>query len=97
MYEITLTINALYKAEMEYNGKFRDTIGRIHHVAFRIKIYICYTSCRLETQTVASTLSGFQGIKHCIQYLDIHPHKPIFYTSNYYDGSKIVRLKSSGT
>ena len=41
-------------------------------------------------------LPGFQGIKCCVQYLAIHPHKPIFYPSNSYDGSNFIRLTWSG-
>ena len=51
-------------------------------------IEIFYTALRLEIQTVSPTIPGFQGIKYCIKYLDSHPHKPIFYPSNYYYGSK---------
>ena len=43
-----------------------------------IIIDICYTTCILSNQTVAPALPGFQGLKICIQYMDIHPHKPIF-------------------
>ena len=39
---------------------------------------ICYEICRLENQTVAPNLTGFQGIKCCVQYLASHSHKPIF-------------------
>ena len=59
-------------------------------------IEICYTAFCLETQTVAPTIPGFQGIKICIQYMDISPHKPIFYPSNYYYGSNVIRLTWSG-
>ena len=71
---------------MKYNGKFGHNLGRIQHIALMSRIDIYYTACRLETQTVAPTIPYFQGIKRCIQYMDIHPHKPIFYLSNYYDG-----------
>ena len=71
---------------MEYHGKFGHTIGRIQHIALMSRIYLYYVTCRLETQTVAHTLPGFQGIKRCVKYLASHPHKPIFYTSNSYDG-----------
>ena len=37
-----------------------------------------------------------KGFKICVQYLDIHPHKPIFYPYNYYDGSNIIRLTRRG-
>ena len=49
-------------------------------------------TCRLSTQTMAPTLPGSQGIKHCVRYMAIQPHKPIFYTSSYYDGSNVIRL-----
>ena len=45
---------------------------------------------------MAPNLTGFQGIKLCLQYLASHPHKPIFYPSNYYDGSNFIRLTWSG-
>ena len=55
--------NALHKAEMEYHGKFGHTIGRIQHIALMSRIDLCYATCRLATQTAATTLPGFQGIK----------------------------------
>ena len=60
------------------------------------RIDLCYATFRLATQTVAPTLPGFQVIKRCVQYMDIHPHKPIFYPSHSYDGSNVVRLSWSG-
>ena len=59
----------------------------------RIGIY--YIACCLETQTVAPTSSGLQVIKHWIKYLASHSHKPIFYPSNSYDGSSLIRLFQS--
>ena len=59
------------------------------------RIDFFYEICRLATQTVAPTLPGFQGIKKCVQYLAIHPLKSIFYHSNYYDGSNVIRLTQS--
>ena len=56
------------------------------------RVGICYKSCHPETQTVAPTLPGFQGIKRYIKYLDSQPHKPIFYLSTYYDGSNVIRI-----
>ena len=85
MATLILTVHALHKAEMEYHGKFWHTLERIQHIALMSIIYICYETCRLETQTVVPTLPGFQGIKICVQYLDSLPHKPIFYPSKYYD------------
>ena len=67
---------------MEYNGKIGHTPGRIQHIDIISTVYICYTACHLTTQNLAPNLPGFQGIKRCIQYLDSHPHKPIFYPSN---------------
>ena len=88
----SLTGNYFPKEEMEYHGKFGHTLGRIQHISNMIRIEIFYTVCHLGTQTVAPTLTGFQGIKRCIQYTDSHLHKPIFYPYNYYDGSNIIRL-----
>ena len=45
---------------------------------------------------MAPTLPSFQGIKQRVQYLASHPHKPIFYPSNSYDGSNVTRLTWSG-
>ena len=56
------------------------------------RIDIFNTDCRMVTQTVAPTLPGFQGLKHCIKNLASHPHKLIFYPSNYYDDSNVIRL-----
>ena len=96
MYELTLTVNSLHKKEMGYHGKFGNTIGRIQQIDLMSIIDICCTACRLANQTVAPNLSGFQGIKQCIQYLASNPNTPIFYHSNYYDGSNIIRLTWSG-
>ena len=60
------------------------------------RIGICHTTYNLETQTVAPTLHGFQGIKCCVQYLASHPHKPIFYPYNSYDEEIVIRLIWSG-
>ena len=81
---------------MEYHGKFERTLGRIQHIALMSRVNIFYASFRLATQTVAPTLPGLQGIKHCVQYLASNPHKPIFYPSNSYDGSNVIRLTWSG-
>ena len=55
-------------------------------------IYIFYIACHLGNQTMIFTLTGFQGIKHLIQYMDSHPHKPIFYPYNYFDEYNVIRL-----
>ena len=81
---------------MEYHKKSGHTLGRIQHIAIMSRIDICYVTFCLYTQTLAPTLPGFQGIKSCFQYLDIHPHKLIFYTYNSYDGSNFIRLAYSG-
>ena len=60
------------------------------------RIDIFYTSCHLEIQNVSHIIPGFQGIKRCIKYHDIHPHKPISYPYNSYDGSNIIILTWSG-
>ena len=82
--------------EMEYNGKFGHSLGRIQRIALMSRIEICYASCRMATQTVVPTLPGFQGIKRCVQYLASQPHKPIFYHSTYYDRSNVIRIIWSG-
>ena len=61
------------------------------------RVDIFYTACRMVTQNVTPTLPGFQDLNCCIQYLDNQPHKPILYPSNYYYGSNVIRLTSSGT
>ena len=45
---------------------------------------------------MAHPLPGFQGIRRCVQYLASHPHKHIFYLSNFYDGSNVIRLTRGG-
>ena len=60
------------------------------------RIDICYATFHIANQTLAPTLPGFQGINSCVQYLASHSHKPIFYPSNYYDGSNLIRLTWSG-
>ena len=77
---------------MKYHGKFAHILGWIQHIDLMIRIGICYTACCMETHTVAPNITGFQGLKHCIQYMDSHPHKPIFYPYNYYYGSNVIRL-----
>ena len=96
MAALPLTGHALQKSEMEYHGKFGHTLGRIHHIALMSRIDIFYATYRLETQTVAPTLPGFQGIKRFVQYLDSRPHKPIFYPSYSYDGSNVISITWSG-
>ena len=92
IYVLSFTITALRKVEMEYNGKFWHTLGRIQNIAIMRIIEICYTACRLVTQTVAPTLPVLQGLNICIKYLDSHPHKLIFYPFNYYDGSNVTGI-----
>ena len=60
------------------------------------RIGICYTVCCLANQSVAPNPPGFQGIKGCIQFMNIPPRKIIFYPSNCYDGSNVIRLAWSG-
>ena len=96
MAALSLTRNFLYKAEMEYHGKFGHTLGRIQQILLMSIIYLCCATYSLATQTVTPTLPGFQGIKICVQYMDSHPYKPIFYPSNYYYGSNVIRLTWSG-
>ena len=76
--------------------KFGHNIGRIQHIDFMSRSDICYATCCIETQTVAPTLLGSQGIKCYVQYLDSHPHKPIFYPSSSHDGSNIIIITWGG-
>ena len=71
---------------MEYNGKFGHNIVWIQHIDIMITIEILYTAWRLGTQTVSPTITGFQGLNRCIQYLASNPHKTIFSPYNSYDG-----------
>ena len=93
---LPLTGHALHRAEMDFHGEFGHTLGRIQRIALMNRTEICYDTCRLDTQTVATNLPGFQCIKRCVQYLDSQPHKPIFYTFNSSDGSNSIRLTWSG-
>ena len=68
------------------------TVGQIQNISIMRIIDIYYTAFYIVTQTVAPTIPGFQGLNHCIQYLASHPHKPIFYTYIYYDGSNVIRI-----
>ena len=61
---------------MKYHGKFGHNIGRIQHIAPMSRIEIWYMVCRLETQNVAPTIPGLQGIKCCIKYMASHTHNP---------------------
>ena len=62
---------------MKYNGKCGHTLGKLQHISLISRIDICYATCCLATQTVATNLPGFQGINDCVQYLGSHPQKPI--------------------
>ena len=68
---------------MEYHGKYGHNLERIKHIALMIRLEICYATCRLSNQIVKPNIPGFQGIKRCVQFFSSHPHKPIFYPSNY--------------
>ena len=89
---LPLTGNLLCKEGMEHHGKFGHPLGRIHHIAIMRRIVICYTAWLLITQTAAPTIPGLQGLKRCIQYLSIHPHRPIFNPSSSYYVSNFIRL-----
>ena len=93
---LPLRINDFHKVEMEYHGKFGHTLVQIQHISLMSIIDICYTSCYLETQTVAPTIHGFQVIKLCIKYLSSHPNKHIFCPFNSYDGLNFIIIKWSG-
>ena len=96
MAALLLEENALHKSEMEYHRIFGHTLGRIQPIYFMNRINLRYETCRLATHTMAPTLPGCQGIKRCVQYLANHLHKPIFYPSNYYDVSNVIRLTWNG-
>ena len=96
MAALPLTGRALHKEEMEYHVECGHTIGRIQHISIMSIIYLFYETFWLDTQTVAPTIPGFQVIKRFVQYLDSHPHKPIFYPSESYYGSNVIRLTCSG-
>ena len=96
MDELPLKVNALYKAEMEYHGKFGHTLGRIQQISLMSRIEILYATCCLSNHTIAPNLPGFQGIKSRVQYMDSHLHKPIFYPSNYCGGSNVIIITWSG-
>ena len=95
MATLPLTRHALHKAEMEYHGKFGHTLRGMYFFKMS-RIDLCYATCSLATQTVEPTLPGIQGMKRCVQYLYSNPHKPIFYPSNSYHGSNVIRLTCSG-
>ena len=78
MVALPLTGNSPHKVEMEYHGKIGHALGRIQRTDLMSRIHIFCANCRLATQTLAPNLPNLQGIKRCVQYLDSHPHKPIF-------------------
>ena len=63
MAALPLIGNTLHKVEMEYHGKFGHTIGRIQKISPMSKMDTYYIARRLETQTEAPTITGFQGLK----------------------------------
>ena len=81
---------------MEYHGNFGHARGRIQLIALMSIIDLCYATSCIDTQTVSPNLPGFQGIKCWVQYMASHTHKPIFYISNSYDGSNVIRIIWSG-
>ena len=86
MVALPLNVNDIHKVKIEHHVKFGHNLERIQHIALTSIIDICYETCCLAIQTVSPILPGFQGIKGCVQYLDSHPHKPIFYPYNSYNG-----------
>ena len=62
MFAITLTCNALHKAEMEYHEKCGYIIGRIHHITLMGRIDFFNTAYHLKTQTVSPNITDFQGL-----------------------------------
>ena len=81
---------------MEYRSKFGHNLGRIQNIYLMIIINLCYATCHKATQNVGPNITGFQGIKRCVQYLASNQHKLIFYSYNYYYGSNVIRLTYSG-
>ena len=59
-----LTGYALHKVEMEYHGKFGHVLGRVQYIDTMSRIDIFNATFCLSTQTMASTLPGFQGINY---------------------------------
>ena len=55
---VTLKINALHKAEMEYYGKFGHTIGQIQYIDIMRRNDIYYTTFRFGNQTVLYPFPG---------------------------------------
>ena len=96
MAALPLTGHASLNTEMEYNGKFGHTLGRIQHISLMSIMYIYYATYHLTTQTVSPTLPGFQCTKWCVQYLSSQPHKHIFYPSKYYDRLNVIGIICSG-
>ena len=92
MAALSLTGNSLHKGEMEYHENFGHAIGRIQHIYLMSRINISYTNVCLATETVASTIPGFQDITNCVQYMASQPHTPIFHPYNYYYGSNFIRI-----
>ena len=86
MSELPITGKALHKVETEYHGKFGPKIGRIQKIDPMSNIDNCYKTCLLATQTAETNIPYFQGIKLCVKYLSIHPHKTVFYPYSFYDG-----------
>ena len=96
MAALPFTVNSLHKSEIEHHGKFGHTLWRIKDIAPMSRIDIYYATCCISIQTLSTTLPGFYGINLCVIYIYSHPHKTIFYPSNYYDGSNFIRLIWSG-
>ena len=92
MAAVTLTLNALFKVEIKYYGKFGHDVGQIQHIDIMRRTEIHYRAFCLGKQTVTTTIPGFQCLKRRIQYMASHTHKPIFHTSNSYDESNFIRL-----
>ena len=93
---LSLTVNSVFKEEMENYDNFKHYIGWIQHIAIISIIEIFYIDSCLGTQTITTNLPGFLCFKLCIHYLDSHPHKHIFYPYYYYDISNIIRLAWNG-
>ena len=54
---VPLIGNAILKTEIECHGKLGCTLGQIQEISIMRKIYICYISSCIRTQTVEPNLT----------------------------------------
>ena len=92
LYYVLITSESLIKSELYYHGSFGQTLRWIQKIDFMSRIEIFYIACWLGKKNVAPTLPVFQCIKRCVQFFATHAHNPIFYPSNYYGVSNLMRI-----